>query len=125
MALHFPKAVLKPISKALEQKKHQLEQRKAELEKEDPFADPDRLNDNAAIDADAAEQFGHANIVAIKSEIDRALILVRKALTRIKIGNYGLCENCGKMIDTERLAINPTATFCIKCEKEQNKAITE
>jgi RNA polymerase-binding transcription factor DksA len=37
----------------------------------------------------------------------------------VKLGKYGICEKCGKMIDTDRLAINPEATTCIDCEKDK------
>lgn len=91
------------------------------MEKEDPFKDPDRVSDNAAVDTEAAEQFGHVNIEGLRHEIDRKLIQIRKALTRIKIGKYGICEKCGKMIDTDRLTVFPEATVCIKCKKEREQ----
>jgi len=48
---------------------------------------------------------------------------VRKTLTRIKLGRYGICEECHKMIDTDRLAIDLTAEYCVKCavKKENSK----
>ena len=33
----------------------------------DPFTDQGRINDNAAVDADAAEQFGHMQASAVKN----------------------------------------------------------
>lgn len=119
--ISFPHNILKPIAKFLHLEEKRLEGRKKSLDKEDPFHDVDRLNDNASPDTEAAEQFGHARIEAIKKEVDRQLIGIRKALTRIKIGRYGTCESCGKMIDTDRLMIKPDATFCVKCEKEREK----
>ncbi len=113
----FPKQVLSPIKNYLSSMQHILERRKKGLDKEDPFKDPARVDDNAAIDADAAEISGHDRVEALRFEIDRRLIMVRKALTKIKVGRYGLCENCGKMIDTDRLAANPTSELCINCEK--------
>jgi len=115
----FPARVLEPIKQYLVGKQKKLEKRKEKLSKEDPFQDPDRLSDNAASDTDAAEQFGHARVSAMKEEIDKTLINIRKALTRIKIGSYGLCEQCGKMIDTDRLAIKPTASYCVKCKRQK------
>lgn len=117
----FPENILRPIRRFLRLEEKRLEKRKKVLEKEDPFATTIRLSDNAASDSDAAEQFGHARVEAMKKEIDRKIISVRKALTRIKIGKYGICEGCGKMIDTERLMVKPEATLCIKCEKEKEK----
>ena len=119
--IKFPAQVLKPIGNFLRREEKKLVKRKKVLEKEDPFSDPIRLTDNAASDADAAEQFGHARIEAIKKEIDRRLIDIRKALGRIKIGHYGTCEKCGKMIDTDRLMVKPEATLCIDCERKKGK----
>jgi DnaK suppressor protein len=118
--ISFPKKLLEPIRDFLSREEKRLEERKKVLEKEDPFEDERRLTDNAASDADAAEQFGHERITALKTELDRKLIQVRKALTRIKIGKYGVCEKCGQMIDTDRLMIYPEATICVKCKKKES-----
>lgn len=117
----FPKKILRPVIRFLHLEQKRLEERKKVLEKEDPFLDVSRTSDNAAPDTEAAEQFGHARIEAMGKEIDRRLIGIRKALTRIKIGKYGICESCGKMIDTERLMVKPEATLCITCEKKKEK----
>lgn len=117
----FPKYILDPVQKFLRREEKELEERKETLAKEDPFADPGRVGDNAAVDAEAAEQFGHARIEAMRKEIDRHLIEIRKALSRIKIGKYGVCQDCGEMIDTDRLMIKPEAALCIKCERKKGK----
>lgn len=117
--VRFPSSLLKPVADFLQDRLKRLETTKKKVEKEDPFRDSDRLVDNASPDADAAEQFGHARVSAIKKEIDRKIIQTRKALTRLKIGKYGICENCGEMIDTDRLLIYPEATLCVKCQKER------
>ena len=114
----FPLRVLRPIENFLRKEEKKLKERKVTLAKEDPFVDPSRLNDNAAVDADAAEETGHERVSALKKEIDKGLIKIRKALTRIKLGRYGLCVRCGKMIDTDRLAANPTAEHCMECHKK-------
>ncbi|OGV90552.1 hypothetical protein A3A66_02400 [Microgenomates group bacterium RIFCSPLOWO2_01_FULL_46_13] len=114
----FPAQVLEPIKHYLLHQEKKLNHRKDSLLKEDPFTNPDRLNDNASIDTDAAEQFGHARSQALRQEIDKTLVRIRKALTRIKLGRYGLCENCGRMIDTDRLAIDPSIQFCLSCQKK-------
>lgn len=119
MVIAFPRKLLDPIRDFLSREEKKLEKRKKILEKEDPFEDVRRLTDNAASDADAAEQAGHERITALKSGVDRKLIQVRKALSRIKIGKYGICEECGRMIDTDRLMIYPEATVCVKCKKKE------
>lgn len=116
----YPKEVVAPVKKYLGRKLTDLEKRKKSLSMEDPYKDPSRLNDNA-IDTDAAEQFGHLRVSAMKKMLDRTIIQVRKALTRIKVGKYGVCETCGSFIDTDRLMILPETTVCINCEKKKEK----
>ncbi|OGC91871.1 hypothetical protein A2899_00480 [Candidatus Amesbacteria bacterium RIFCSPLOWO2_01_FULL_49_25] len=119
--IKYPWEVLAPVRKYLADKLSILEKRKKLAAAADPFNDKSRLDDNAAIDADAAEQVGHMQASAIRQTLDRSIIQVRKALTRVKIGKYGVCENCGKMIDTDRLMIMPEATLCVDCEKKREK----
>lgn len=40
---------------------------------------------------------------------------IRRTLTRIDNGHYGLCAVCGDAIAPERLDVMPTATRCIGC----------
>lgn len=119
--IRFPQSVLKPLKEYLLHQQQKLLKRKDELGKEDPFRDVTRVDDNADVGTEASEQWGHQRVEALRAEIDKMLINVRKALTKIKIGSYGVCEHCGKLIDTDRLAVNPTATLCIKCEKEAGR----
>lgn len=117
--IKFPLKVLLPLKNRLKNEEKKLNKRKKDLEAEDPFTDTDRVNDNAAIDKEAAEEVGHERITALKLEIDKTLIRIRKTLTRIKVGKYGLCVKCKKMINTDRLAIDATATHCIKCANKK------
>jgi len=117
--VRFPMSLLKPIGDFLNREAKRLERRKSRLTAQDPFSDVSRVIDNAASDSDAAEQVGHAQVSAMKSQTDRKLIQIKKALARIKIGKYGICEKCGKMIDTDRLMVMPEATICIDCERKK------
>lgn len=117
----YPKEVIEPVAKHLEEKLSVLEKKKKELHREDPFLDKSRLDDNAAVDTDAAEQIGHMRVSAVKKTYDRTIIQIRKALSRIKIGKYGMCERCGKFIDTDRLIVLPETTVCVECEKKREK----
>ncbi len=117
----FPQTVLVQIKQYLEDRRAQTEHRLADLKTEDPFADQSRLTDNAADDTEAHEKAGHERTQALIAQLNTVLIQTRKALTKIKIGKYGTCERCGKMIDTDRLAAIPTATLCLSCEKKKEK----
>jgi RNA polymerase-binding transcription factor DksA len=119
--VRFPASVLKPVSIFLRGRLNDLKKRKETISKEDPFKDPSRVTDNAAPDTEADEQFGHARTSAISKALGKRIIQVRKALTRIKIGKYGICEECGQMIDTDRLIIYPEATLCAKDAAKREK----
>lgn len=121
MSIKFPSSALDPIRKYLLKEQKELLRRKDALKKEDPFADANRVDDNADIGQEANEQWGHQRVEALKLEVDKTLINIRKSLTKIKIGKYGMCERCRAMIDTDRLAINPTAALCISCERGKKK----
>lgn len=119
--LSFPANLVMPIGGFLKSSLKLLETRKKDISKEDPFSNKTRVLDNASPDADAEEQFGHARTSAIKEQIDRQIIQTRKALTRIKIGKYGICEDCSGMIDTDRLMVYPEATMCKSCQLKREK----
>lgn len=117
----FPATVLIPVSNFLSARLHVLQKRKKEISSEDPFKDASRTLDNAAADIEADEQFGHARATAMNSTLSRRIIQIRKALTRIKIGKYGICEECGQMIDTDRLIAFPEATLCAKDARKRER----
>ena len=117
----FPSKLLAPVGKFLQEKLKLLEKRKKEIIQEDPFNDTSRLIDNASPDTDAAEQFGHARAAAIREQLDVKIVQTKKALTLIKIGKYGICEDCGEMIDTDRLVAYPESTLCATDKAKREK----
>ncbi len=117
--LSFPSNLLMPVGKFLQDQLTRLRMRRAEIDKDDPFKNENRVVERAAIDTEAEEQFGHAMTSALKEQLDRRIIQTRKAMSRVWIGKYGICENCGNMIDTDRLVVYPEAIRCIKCEKKR------
>jgi len=44
--------------------------------------------------------------------LEKRLANINKALLKIKNGNYGICEVCGKKIEEDRLEANPAALTC-------------
>lgn len=118
----FPLKVLQPLIRFLSHEEKRLKNAEKNLEKEDPFGDAKRIDDNA-VDTDVVEQVEHERVSATKVAINRSLVSVRKTMTRINLGKYGICEKCNNMIDTDRLAIDLTAEYCVKCaaKLEKNK----
>ncbi|HPT66279.1 MAG TPA: TraR/DksA C4-type zinc finger protein [Candidatus Woesebacteria bacterium] len=118
--LSFPSRLLSPIRVFLEKRLVSLKKGKKQLKKNDPFFAENRANENAFED-DLDEQIGHFDNEIKTKFLSREIVQLRKALTRMKIGKYGICEKCGKMIDTDRLAVHPEATLCIKCSKKREE----
>jgi len=59
--------------------------------------------------------------VGLSNSESQILQAVDIAIKKIKEGNYGICEGCGKQIPKERLKAIPYARFCIKCQTEREK----
>lgn len=95
----------------------ELVERIKELKEVDPFLDPDRVNDNAAVDTDVREELGHETIEAQILTLQKKLDLVRLAIDKINKGKYGECDSCKKAIPQARLKLLPEARYCIACER--------
>lgn len=115
----FPQDTLQELKAHLTNEKARLTARISELTAQDPFSDPDRTNDNAAVDMEASEESNHDRVAALIAELKTQLAHVESALERIAAGTYGFCVVCGNMIDTDRLAVLPTATMCLSCESKK------
>ena len=71
----------------------------------------------------------HAELASVSQEIDaqlaeiesRELARIESALERMREGLFGVCEGCGTAISTPRLNALPYATYCIKCQREQER----
>ena len=120
---NFPSSVLDDLRKHLEEEKKKTNDRIAELSKQDPFSDPDRANDNAASDSEASEESSHDRFAAMVEELNARISEINAALGRIADNTYGYCTNCKQMIDTDRLAILPTATLCLSCEQAKKSVL--
>jgi len=116
-SVRFPGKLLAPIRRFLESEIVRLKRREKGMKQSDPFMDSGRASENS-VEEDVDEQVGHFETVVKVNFIKKQIVQVRKALTFLKIGKYGTCEKCGKMIDTDRLAIKPEATVCVECKKE-------
>lgn len=108
--------------------KNKLEEEKARLEREletvgrrNPENPEDweptekDLNLQSADQNEMADKFEELDTrVGIETALEEQLNEVKKALERIKKGDFGKCEVCQKPIDEKRLKANTTATACLK-----------
>jgi DnaK suppressor protein len=49
------------------------------------------------------------------------LLKIDEALRKIKEGTYGICEECGEQINTDRLRILPFAVYCRDCQEAREE----
>ena len=60
------------------------------------------------------------------SDSDRNTVLqIEQALERIQEGNYGLCQNCGQLMNEKRLVAVPWAPHCVDCQELAEKGLLE
>ena len=108
-------------------------QRKALLEERDTYlrqaetlkAEADALaEDMEPGDVQFDEESGEGDTINVERERDLALSAqaraaveeIDKALGKIDIGTYGVCEQCGENIPKERLRALPYAALCVRCK---------
>jgi len=53
--------------------------------------------------------------LARKNDLSSRVEELEEALSNLEKGTYGICGNCGKPIDPERLEILPTTKLCAEC----------
>jgi DnaK suppressor protein len=84
--------------------------------------DPD--SDDAEIDvergfADSAHATAErARTLSVMKALRANLRWVNRALTKMELGTYGVCERCGNPIGPERLDALPWAILCIDCKRK-------
>ncbi|HEX9123838.1 MAG TPA: TraR/DksA C4-type zinc finger protein [Actinomycetota bacterium] len=102
----------------------ELEQHGEHLRKEieEHGGDPD--SDDAAFDvergfADSAHSTAErARLLSVLKALRANYRLVNRALTKMELGTYGICERCGQPIAIERLEALPWALLCIDCKQK-------
>ncbi|MFH0795056.1 MAG: TraR/DksA family transcriptional regulator [bacterium] len=57
-----------------------------------------------------------------RSMEEQRLGQVLDALERLKAGDYGICQECGRAIGIERLLAKPHAVMCVECRRHFESA---
>lgn len=65
------------------------------------------------------ELFERSKDVALREHAERQFAEIERALEKIEIGTYGICEVCQNEIQFERLKAHPTATRCVEHSNDQ------
>ena len=64
----------------------------------------------------ATEVAQYQDNLALEGRLEERLKEIEAAAGKIEKGGYGVCENCGREIAKERLAVNPAAKVCVSCQ---------
>lgn len=112
--------VIEEIKQALHAKKASLSRNiNSELDEMRTASEGHHLADMDDLGGDANDEETNYKILEIESaELDQ----IDYALERIDNGTYGVCEECEKPINPERLRALPFASLCISCKRSQEAA---
>jgi RNA polymerase-binding transcription factor len=69
--------------------------------------DPEEATEDIGLRSDLAD-----TSLAVGTLLTRQLHEIDDALLRIELGEYGVCEMCGKPIELDRLEVLPAARLC-------------
>lgn len=71
-------------------------------------------------DYSVANQLVDLNLPYLERETQQ-LQAVQKAEKRLQEGHYGLCVDCGREINLDRLYLQPAASRCIECQESYER----
>ncbi len=72
--------------------------------------------DGGSMEEESDEVENYQNLLSQEASLESQLKEINLALEKIKNGKYGICENCKKEIEVERLQTYPAAKTCLKCK---------
>ncbi len=76
------------------------------------FPDP---NDRASHESNRSFE------LRIRDREHKLIMKIKKTITRIDNGSFGICETCEEDISIKRLKARPVTTQCIECKKRDEE----
>lgn len=77
---------------------------------------------NKPLAADSQEQATEVQndevLQALENSMREEMELIEKTISRIDVGEYGICESCGKKISEKRLEALPHTNICVSCAEK-------
>lgn len=86
-----------------------------------PIAEDAEVNDGGVgqhYADDGTNTFLRERNLALRGNAADLLAQVEAALRRLDEGTYGICQNCGREINPERLEALPYTAYCIECASQ-------
>lgn len=118
--LTVPPALFRDLVLRLWKRNKQLKKEEEMLVKSDPLMqeesdDRSELAESNAVDVEKSIQDARLDLV------QSARLEIKKALAKVRIGTYGICEVCKKPIDIARLKAFPQADKCFECSRKEKE----
>ncbi len=73
------------------------------------------------VDDAASDLVERDKTLALIFTLESKLEDIDHAIKYAEVRGYGICENCGKEIDPERLEIFPETTLCVDCKRKYER----
>jgi DnaK suppressor protein len=54
--------------------------------------------------------------LVLSAQARNAITEIDRALAKLELGTYGICEQCGRLIPQARLSALPHAALCVACK---------
>lgn len=70
-----------------------------------------------------SEMFERSKDLSLREGLKHRLNHIQDALKHMENGTYGVCDNCGKNIDEDRLEAMPSTTLCKQCKLETESTV--
>lgn len=114
---------LAELHQRLEQDRDDLRAQIEQIENEDVHAenqyDPEFSGYGNHMAETGTEIYEQERNLSVEQSLQQQLADVEHALNKFTEGTYGICDNCGKEIASDRLQALPQATLCITCKSQQ------
>jgi DnaK suppressor protein len=105
------------VRSQLEKERKRLQTELEQLTKSG-LPDPDGGRSPSQIDSEASESLEFEKRMVIGNRLKAALWEIERALEKVDLGTYGLCEKCKKAINPARLEALPQASLCLDCKQQ-------
>ena len=109
---------LEEVQVRLQARRRQLAEELGELTK--PPEAGSNLSFGKRIGEGTTEAVERISSTAAARSIATTLAEVDRALEKVDEGTYGLCDDCGQLIASERLEAMPSATLCVTCSARRS-----
>lgn len=79
------------------------------------------LRSRLELQLEDADDYDPATVRALRGNVRCQLEQINEALARIDEGQYGVCADCLRPIEADRLVVRPYSTLCMGCQGRHDR----